>query len=95
MNKVVYNGDYGGFSIPEKVCERYNEIAGTNYINGWDMCDIPRHDPLLVQLVEEYIKNHKSDLRISEITGDRYRIDEYDGWESVIEPNDQEWVVIK
>ena len=31
-------------------------------------------------------------LDIEEIEGDRYRIDEYDGRESVVVPNEEEWI---
>jgi hypothetical protein len=96
--KVVYNGDYGGYSIPEEVRIKYNEIAGTNYENFWNMEEIPRHDKLLVQLVEEFLQSDKkdqTDLAILEIDSNRYLINEYDGWESVVEPNDIDWIEVE
>jgi hypothetical protein len=96
--KVVYNGDYGGYSIPEEVRIKYNEIAGTNYKNFWNMEEIPRHDKLLVQLVEEFLQSDKkdqTDLAILEIDSNRYIINEYDGWESVVEPNDIDWIEVE
>lgn len=58
---------------------------------------IERHDPILVQVVET-LGDEASDscarLRIAEISGSQYRISEYDGSESVIEPEDQDWVVV-
>jgi hypothetical protein len=92
--KVVYNANYGGYGIPDEVRIRYNEIAKTNYESFWDMDDVPRHDKLLVQLVEEYLQEHYSDLSIFEIEGNRYRIDEYDGAETVVEPKDDFWIVV-
>ena len=93
--KIVFNGAYGGYGIPDEVGKKYNEIAGTNYKSTWDMEDIPRHDKLLVQLVEEYFASGgETDLLITEIKGNRYRIEEYDGWESVVEPDDIDWIEV-
>ena len=49
--------------------------------------DIERHDPALVQVVEELgaaASGAFADLKIAEIEGDRYRITEYYGWEDVV-----------
>jgi hypothetical protein len=59
--------------------------------------NIARNDPALVQVVEE-LGDAASDkyarLRVREITdGERYRIDEYDGSESVMTIDDYEWSV--
>ena len=59
--------------------------------------DISRHDPDLIAVVEELGKQacgSFSDLRVVTLRGNRYRIDEYDGSESVVEPNEEEWTVI-
>jgi hypothetical protein len=93
--KIVYNSNYGGYCIPDEVRIKYNELANTSYESAWDMDTIPRHDKLLVQLVEEYIASHGSDLAILEIDGNRYMINEYDGWESVIEPIDIDWIEVE
>lgn len=58
---------------------------------------IERHDPILVQVVEtlgDVASGSCAKLRIAEISGRQYRISEYDGSESVIEPEDQCWVVV-
>lgn len=55
--------------------------------------DIPRHHPLLVQVVEELgeeANGGAADLRIEEIEGFPYYIEDYDGMESVLTPED--WV---
>ena len=60
--------------------------------------EVVRHDPMLVQVVEELGRDASgrySNLMIKEIAGDRYRIEEYDGWEKVVEPADLDWIVIK
>ncbi len=58
---------------------------------------ISRTDPLLVQVVEELGKEADGDfaeLAIAEVeAGTRYRIDEYDGIESVMTVEDYDWSV--
>lgn len=56
-----------------------------------------RHDPRLIKAVEELGEEANSDyaeLRIAEIESDLYRIDEYDGLERVITPDDLVWIKI-
>ena len=60
----------------------------------WDYDDVARHDPILVQVVEEL--GEKADgmcarLAITEVSGP-YRIDEYDGLETVVEPDGYDWI---
>jgi hypothetical protein len=60
--------------------------------------DMSRHDPFLVQTVEQ-LGNEASgsyaNLCIYETDSDRYIIEEYDGNESVVVSYDNSWVVIK
>lgn len=59
--------------------------------------ELDRHDPILVQVVQELGEKANGDyanLAIQQISGNRYRIDEYDGQETVIEPNDIDWIVV-
>lgn len=58
-----------------------------------------RHDPILVQVVEELgdkASGEYARLRIYETDSDRYRIDEYDGAETVVTPemDNQNYIVI-
>jgi hypothetical protein len=60
----------------------------------WSDRNVSRHDPILVQVVEEL--GDKADgmcakLSIAEVSGP-YRIDEYDGSESVVEPDGYDWI---
>lgn len=59
--------------------------------------DISRTDPVLVQVVEELgpaASGEYANLRIAELPeGTHYRIDEYDGFESVETRDDIEWSV--
>ena len=67
---------------------------------GFDMDGgLSRHDPILIQAVEEVgLKESAGEmtkLQICELRGDRYRIEEYDGWEKVVEPEDIMWTVVR
>ncbi len=58
---------------------------------------LKRHDPDLVAVVEalgKEVNGSFSDLAIEEIEGDMYDIDEYDGKETVVTPDDIGWTVI-
>ncbi len=59
--------------------------------------DIDRADPALAQVVEELgvdASSKLAKLRIAEVpSGQRYRIDEYDGNESVMTVDDYEWSI--
>lgn len=59
--------------------------------------EIPRHDPDLVRCVHTIggmADAVGADLRIYELKGNQYRIQEYDGVEFVIEPSDEEYITI-
>lgn len=98
--KVVYNACYGGFSMSDEARALYQQIAGvkiTAYGHKGDGSYNPvdRHDPALVQVVEqlgERASTRFSDLKIATVYGP-YRIDEYDGSETVVQPDDQVWIV--
>ena len=69
----------------------------TSMGNSYSIYGLKRHDPRLVQVVEELgakANGRYANLTIEEISGNKYRIDEYDGLESVIEPDDieNEWI---
>jgi len=96
MTKVVYNACYGGFSFSEEACARLVELGvkGADTYRSGGVC---RHDPLVIQVVEELgdkANGPYARLAITEIQGDRYRIDEYDGSESVQEPDDLDWIQV-
>jgi len=111
--KIVYNTDYGGFSLSDAAIVRYLNLKGlaftveqdkygfTRYnVDGhdhWYNRDIPRYDPHLVQVVEEMgsaANGSFANLTIAEVeAGQRYRVDEYDGFESVMTIDDYEWQI--
>ena len=93
MTKIVYNACFGGFGLSETAWERYRELGGQET----SRYDINRADPALVQVVEELgdaANTRFSDLRITDVpAGTKYRIDEYDGNESVCTIDDYEWSI--
>lgn len=92
-NKVVYNSCYGDFGLSEKAKNLLNELKGE------EVCyyDLPRHDKDLVAVVEELGSEASgmfASIRVATINSDRYRISEYDGWEQVITPEEERYVII-
>ena len=88
--KVVINNCYGGFSLSEAGIVRYLELKGIEWPNaGFYDRDIPRDDPILIQLFEEMgdaANGFAADMKIVEIPdGVDWEIEEYDGNEWVAE----------
>ena len=103
MAKVVYNACFGGFSLSPDAVRLGRKISGNpkwadadekyGFIEG-----IERHDTVLVQVVEELGRAAASGscakLAIKEVpSGTLYRIDEYDGSETVMTNSDYDWIV--
>ena len=98
MTKIVFNACYGGYGLSEAAIMRYAEIKGINIaIGGFSVYDIDRTDTALVQVVEELdeaVNGDSAALRIAELpAGTLYRIDEYDGSETVMTQDDYNWSV--
>ena len=71
-----------------------------HYVSGYISTegDYPRHDPELVKTVEDLgseANGSHAHLKIKELKGNRYVIDEYDGSERVVEPDDINWVTVE
>lgn len=65
---------------------------------AFDPKDIPRHDPVLVEIVEKLGKvanGSFAELRIFKTKSNQYMIEEYDGYESVVVSCDDSWIYIK
>lgn len=79
--KIIINCSYGGFQLSD---EAVRLMEGK-----WDSNYPTRRDPNLIALIEEIgskrVSNH-SNLRVVEIPDEAtdWRLEEYDGWESVI-----------
>ncbi len=104
--KVVYNSDYGGFSLSSEAVRLAKSLAfpGSNWHKvdeeyGYtDHEGISRHDPTLVEVLErlgDKASGMCASLKIKEIVSPLYRIDEYDGKESVEVPADVDWVSVR
>jgi hypothetical protein len=107
MFKVVVNGCFGGFGVseqgaewllangadPEKVSVTPAGIESVAWT--YVRVDLERHDPLLVRMVEELggaASGNYAKLYVHTMTQPLYRIDEYDGSESVEEPGQAVWM---
>ena len=105
MMKVVYNDCYGGFSLSNEALEWLLERGSRGvelYKNAilWSKGTWrgPRHDPLLVECIEtlgEKANGRFGKLEIHELNGPKYIIDEYDGMETVEEPEDIQWIDVR
>lgn len=96
MNKVVYNACFGGFGLSNDAVNWMREHGHHEYAYSYP--EIERHNPILVQCVEELGDDASGEyarLRIKEIEGNKYWIEEYDGAETVHTPENMEWVEIK
>ncbi len=98
--KVVYNACYGGFSLSPKAGDLYEELSGKKLQRYGDYVwgdGVSRSDPFLVQVVETLGKDASGQCAKLAITtvpkGCLYRIDEYDGLESVETPDTMDWTV--
>ena len=100
--KVVINNCYGGFSISKQALKRLKELKKAK---GWDVSEldtyidyddrITRHDEDLIKVVEELGSKASgmcASVKVYELAYPIYRIEEYDGFESIKYPNsDYDW----
>ena len=73
-----------------RLYRQYHSIEDESFYPG-----IPRHHPLLIQCVEELGEEAggtRAALIVVEFEGDLYRIDEYDGMESIETPDCLNWI---
>jgi len=93
MKWLAENGREEIKAIAEEQLREY-----PNETFGYYCTDIKRHDPDLVRCVEtlgEDAEGAYATLEVRELKGNRYRIDNYDGNEEVIEPEDEEYITIE
>jgi hypothetical protein len=92
--KIVYNACFGSFGLSERARQEYCKLSGVQLDE--DVCELKRHDPYLVTVIEALGTTASSDiyacLKIEEIQCSRYRITEYDGFESIETPDDVDWI---
>lgn len=86
---------WGGFCLKGDVHEPTGEVCDRDWGAGRDIC---RHDPVLIQVIQEMgerANGQCAKLRLEELpSGTPYRIDEYDGNETVVSLGDSEWAVM-
>jgi hypothetical protein len=84
--KIVINREFGGFGLSEDALEEYCERKGINDIL---LHQIPRDDPILVEVVEEMgsdANDRYSVLKVVEVPDEvNWVIEENDGLEWVAE----------
>ena len=99
MNKVAYNSFYGGFYLSKPAQEYLLKKYGIKptYYGSIDNI-LNRYDPRLIDVIEtlgDLASSELSKLKIKEIDSDIYMIESYDGLETVVVPNDLDWIKIK
>jgi hypothetical protein len=105
--KIVLNRCFGGYGVSEQGArwllangaspEKVSVIPAGTKGYSWTCVsvDLHRHDPLLVKMVKTLGEQANGDcakLEVVEIDQPLYRIDEYDGSESIEEPGQATWV---
>ena len=106
MYKVVINGCYGGFGVSERGAEwllangadpAKVTINRADYDGGYVYVyvSLERHDPLLVRMVitlgSDAASGKHAQLYVHQMDQPLYRINEYDGSESIEEPGNVLW----
>lgn len=94
MTRVVINSSYGGFSLSE---DAISLLESKGYVGGYYK-EIDRHNPLLVEVVEELGKRANgiaANLKIVDIGEEPcYYIEEYDGLETLHTPSTLPWIYV-
>ena len=98
VKAVKWLAENGHGKIKEKAQE-YKKTSDRWARFGCHLSGLDRHDPDLVRCVETLGSlasgGELAHLEIAEIKGNRYRIDEYDGAETVYEPEDEDYITIE
>lgn len=102
--KVVINGCYGGFGLSQlalnilyknhpDMVEVYEDYRGNEKMYLKD--EVARHDKRLIEVIEnlgsEGASGDCAELKVEEILTPMYRIGEYDGYETLHQPEGWEW----
>lgn len=108
MVKIALNKSYGGFGLSWAAAQWLASkglVEAVRYLKEYTEeehysfdPEIPRHHPLLIECIEtlgEASSEEGDELVIETIEGNRYRIEEYDGLEWVVTPEQQVWIVVE
>lgn len=93
---TLFDKDFGKSFNDYK--QEHDDHYVSTYIDAEGELGYPRHDPELVKTVEDLgseANGTSALLKIKEIKGDRYVINEYDGNERVVEPDDINWIIVE
>ena len=96
MNKVVINSCFGGFSLSKEAMQYLVDKYGVESFK-YGYVNLKRHDKRLIEVVEllgDKANGMCAKLTIKEIPSNLYRIDKYDGYESIKTPDTVDWIVI-
>ena len=100
MTKILISACYGGFGLSDEAAKRVLELKGIlsdEAVVTFNVYDLSRHDPVLLQVFAELgdvANSDHSNLTIVEISGNKYRVEEYDGYESIATPENQDWTFV-
>lgn len=101
--KVVINNCYGGFGLSEEATNdlyskypaMFDVYDGYNGVEKKYLKDsVNRHDKRLVEVVEKFgdkASGSCAELKIEEISTPAYRIGDYDGYETLCQPEGFYW----
>ena len=93
---TLFDKDFGKSFNDYK--QEHDDHYVSTYIDAEGELGYLRHDPELVKTVEDLgseANGTSALLKIKEIKGDRYVINEYDGNERVVEPDDINWIIVE
>ena len=86
---------WGGVCLKGDIDPKGEWVCGRDFGAGRNLC---RHDPTLIKVIQELgerANGQCAKLRLEELpSGTPYRIDEYDGYETVVSLGDSEWAVV-
>jgi len=95
MTEIVINCCYGGFGLSQDALDLYNKYSGKSIDSLY--YEFTRTDPILVRVVEELgdkANGSCSRLIVYELEpGTKYRIEDYDGYESIETEDDIDWSI--
>ena len=100
---VAYNSCFGGFALSKKAVAKLAVLKGFDPLNLTSeqnfslLYKIERHDKDLIKVIEELGESANGEcakLSIMYLNSPIYKIDEYDGNETVKQPHSYEWTLI-
>jgi len=98
-NRVLYNARYGGFSLSDEAWELVEYYCNKLGKDASSVTTRKRHHPILLRVFDELgseaMSGKRANIQCKTLKGKTYRIEDYDGNETVVEPEDIHWITIK